>query len=187
MCTTRRHPISTSQLICEMANDFHSSLVMQHNASKILALKAWNADCWCVTISSVYLVVWFEVFTAVTMKNSVFWDMVPCRSCVNWHFGGTSVHKISTRRHIPEYGIIHQPFRSNRVVQKDVSRIGGTVLRCLNIRTFWKLVVSSMLLFVYLWERARSNHWTAGIDMKLVKWSYILSDMIFSNFKQFWN
>jgi hypothetical protein len=30
----------------------------------------------------------FEVFTAVTMKNAVFWDVVPCRSCVNRRFGG---------------------------------------------------------------------------------------------------
>jgi hypothetical protein len=34
-------------------------------------------------------VVRFEVFTAVTMKNAVFWDMTPCRSCVNRRFGGT--------------------------------------------------------------------------------------------------
>jgi hypothetical protein len=25
----------------------------------------------------------FEVFTAVTMKNSVFWDVTPCGSCKN--------------------------------------------------------------------------------------------------------
>jgi hypothetical protein len=25
----------------------------------------------------------FEVFTAVTMKNTVFWDVAPCRSSVN--------------------------------------------------------------------------------------------------------
>jgi hypothetical protein len=31
----------------------------------------------------------FEVFTAVTMKNAVFWDKVPCRSCVNRRFGKT--------------------------------------------------------------------------------------------------
>jgi hypothetical protein len=35
----------------------------------------------------------FELFTAVTMKNSLFWDMVPCRSCENRRFGGTySLH-----------------------------------------------------------------------------------------------
>jgi hypothetical protein len=31
----------------------------------------------------------FEVFTAVTMKNAVFWDVASCRSCVNRLFGGT--------------------------------------------------------------------------------------------------
>jgi hypothetical protein len=69
----------------------------------------------------------FEVFTVVTMKNIVFWDVGPCRSCkINRRFGGTyrlhlqgrkirelgtsmsrqqqmSVHFTgSTRRHIPE-------------------------------------------------------------------------------------
>jgi hypothetical protein len=28
----------------------------------------------------------FEVFTAVTMKSAVFWDVAPCRSCVNRRF-----------------------------------------------------------------------------------------------------
>jgi hypothetical protein len=31
----------------------------------------------------------FEVFTAVTMKNAVFWDVAPCRYFVNRRFGGT--------------------------------------------------------------------------------------------------
>jgi hypothetical protein len=31
----------------------------------------------------------FEVFTAVTMKNYVFWDVTPCDSCKNRRFGGT--------------------------------------------------------------------------------------------------
>jgi hypothetical protein len=30
-----------------------------------------------------------EVFTEVTMKNAVFWDVAQCRSCVNRRFGGT--------------------------------------------------------------------------------------------------
>jgi hypothetical protein len=28
-------------------------------------------------------IVRFEVFTAVTMKNGVFWDVMPCGSCKN--------------------------------------------------------------------------------------------------------
>jgi hypothetical protein len=31
----------------------------------------------------------FEVFTAVTMKNSVFWDVTSCGSCKNRRIGGT--------------------------------------------------------------------------------------------------
>jgi hypothetical protein len=31
----------------------------------------------------------FEVFTAVTMKNGVFWDVTLCGSCKNRRFGGT--------------------------------------------------------------------------------------------------
>jgi hypothetical protein len=34
-------------------------------------------------------VVRFEVFTAVTMKNDVFWNVTPCGSCKNRRFGGT--------------------------------------------------------------------------------------------------
>jgi hypothetical protein len=31
----------------------------------------------------------FEDFTAVTMKNGVFWDATPCGYCKNRRFGGT--------------------------------------------------------------------------------------------------
>jgi hypothetical protein len=31
----------------------------------------------------------FEVFTAVTIKNGVFWVVTPCGSCKNRRFGGT--------------------------------------------------------------------------------------------------
>jgi hypothetical protein len=30
----------------------------------------------------------FEVFTAVPMKNAVFWDVMPCDSCKNQRFRG---------------------------------------------------------------------------------------------------
>jgi hypothetical protein len=31
----------------------------------------------------------FEVFTAVTIKNVVFWNVTPCSFCVNRSFGGS--------------------------------------------------------------------------------------------------
>jgi hypothetical protein len=56
-----------------------------------------------------YKIVGFEVFTAVTMKIAVFWDVAPCRSCeMNRRSSETLVHFTgSTRRHIPEDGIFH--------------------------------------------------------------------------------
>jgi hypothetical protein len=51
-------------------------------------------DCQCSIYGSIYIrtareFVRFEVFTAVTMKNGVFWDIKPCGCCKNRHFGGT--------------------------------------------------------------------------------------------------
>jgi hypothetical protein len=41
------------------------------------------------TLRHRYRPVRFEVFTAVTMKNVVFWDVTPYGSCKNRRFGGT--------------------------------------------------------------------------------------------------
>jgi hypothetical protein len=41
----------------------------------------------CEEDSDIYIR--FEVFTTVTMNNAVFWDVVLCRSWVNWRFRGT--------------------------------------------------------------------------------------------------
>jgi hypothetical protein len=49
-----------------------------------------------------------KIFTGVTMKNAVFWDITPCGSCVNRRFGGTSVYTRSTQRHISEDGILQR-------------------------------------------------------------------------------
>jgi hypothetical protein len=38
---------------------------------------------------TVFTLVRFEVFTAVTMKNGVFWEVMPCGSCKSRRFGGT--------------------------------------------------------------------------------------------------
>jgi hypothetical protein len=39
-----------------------------------------------------------EVFTAVAVKNAVFWDVTPSNSWRNGHFGGTSVLQESSHR-----------------------------------------------------------------------------------------
>jgi hypothetical protein len=45
----------------------------------------------CLPLACTYMSisVRFEVFTAVSMKNCVFWDVTPCGSCKNRRFGGT--------------------------------------------------------------------------------------------------
>jgi hypothetical protein len=50
----------------------------------------------------------FEFFTAVTMKNAVFWNVMPCGSCKNRRFGGTyhlnhqgNKNRRATRRYVP--------------------------------------------------------------------------------------
>jgi hypothetical protein len=55
----------------------------------------------------------FEVFTAVTTKNVVFWDVALFRSCVNRRSSETSVHARSTQRHIPEDIFIFCPVSLN--------------------------------------------------------------------------
>jgi hypothetical protein len=71
-------------------------------------------------ISHGYNVVIF--FRAATVKNAVFWDVVPCRSYVNQHSSETSVHTSSTRRRIPEDGIYHGYFifHKNQLIKTRV-------------------------------------------------------------------
>jgi hypothetical protein len=60
----------------------HSSSLSQTKvADGLLLLPMWTVD--------INQHVRFEVFTAVTMKNGVFWDVTPCGSCKNRLFGGT--------------------------------------------------------------------------------------------------
>jgi hypothetical protein len=44
---------------------------------------------WCTESGETLKFLRFEVFTAVTMKNGVFWDVTPCGFCKNRRFGGT--------------------------------------------------------------------------------------------------
>jgi hypothetical protein len=74
----------------------------------------------------VSLCIRFEVSTAVTMKNAVFWDVAPCRYCVKHLLtlpprsrifytlkmeatlpSEMSVRTRSTRHHIPEDDMFH--------------------------------------------------------------------------------
>jgi hypothetical protein len=62
----------------------------------------------CIAVINV-ISVRFEVFTAVTMKNGVFWDITPCGSCRNRRFEGTWRQFPSKRRFLQEpHGVTSQ-------------------------------------------------------------------------------
>jgi hypothetical protein len=69
----------------------------------------------------------FEVFTAVTLKNAVFWNVAPCRSCVNRRFGITYRLHLQSRR-IRQRGIsVDRWLQSLWVSENNVlRRIFGT-------------------------------------------------------------
>jgi hypothetical protein len=69
---------------------------------------AWEKLCFLGEHSgSTHIFVRFEVFTVVTMKNGVFWDVTPCGSCKNRRFGGT-------------YGLLQQGDK-NRWTRNNIS------------------------------------------------------------------
>jgi hypothetical protein len=59
----------------------------QFNAQSAAVLTELSSICY--DILNLHNSVRREAFTAVTMKNAVFWNVAPCCSCVNRRFGGT--------------------------------------------------------------------------------------------------
>jgi hypothetical protein len=74
-----------------------SRLAQIHYITRIIP-KTWDSIVgiatgyntgFCLSSSCFVVSVKFEVFTAVTTKNGVFWDVTPCAFCENRRFGGT--------------------------------------------------------------------------------------------------
>jgi hypothetical protein len=72
--TSRRSPLFTP-----VFTEIPSQNIIQLNPDRTITSNFFYID----------FIVGFQVLTAVTMKNSVFWDVAPCRSCMNRRFGGT--------------------------------------------------------------------------------------------------
>jgi hypothetical protein len=67
---------------------FHAfNTTAEANRDGALCPTAW-LDCANEFCNTPFLVT-DDVFTAVPMKNAVFWDVTPCGSCKNRRFGGT--------------------------------------------------------------------------------------------------
>jgi hypothetical protein len=63
----------------------------------------------------------FDVFTAVTMKNALFWDVKPCGSCRNRRFGGT-------------YRLHHQDEKNRRARNVSGNQLATIILTKSNIK-----------------------------------------------------
>jgi hypothetical protein len=60
-----------------------------NKSSSFLVLCECTPELVRKTIKLDFIYVRFEVFMAVSMKNDVFWDVMPCGSCEKRCFGGT--------------------------------------------------------------------------------------------------
>jgi hypothetical protein len=104
----------------------------------------------------------FEVFTAVTMKNAAFWDVAPCRSCVNWRFGGMF------RLHIQGRKIRERGTRVSRLLQTELpvrKRMDGVTVWAVNyyrlqIFNSWKLINSKQF-----WRWCITHRMTGFLDI----------------------
>jgi hypothetical protein len=67
---------------------------------KVLNVHWFQRATRCYTPQYITLIIrlGFEVFTAMTMKIDVFWNVTPCDSCKNRRFGGSSASFIRVTR-----------------------------------------------------------------------------------------
>jgi hypothetical protein len=87
-----REVISLSQysLVGMCSNVQNSTVLLRAGKVRRSGVNFYTISGGCsVTNMKTHDLINFEVLTAVTMKNAVFWDVAPCRSCVNRRFGGT--------------------------------------------------------------------------------------------------
>jgi hypothetical protein len=119
------------------------------------------------------------------LKNAVFWDVAPCRSCVNQRFGGTSVHTRFARRHIPEDGILHSHHCGN-LKSYDSSSFSLSLLYGLDVHRLpvpFVILKSYLNLFTFVNFQSslirdhkcpmyltpqRRVAWCGGIDLKVL-------------------
>jgi hypothetical protein len=113
-----------------------------------------TADQYCLwTLRALEVYIRFEVLTAVTMKNDVFWNVTSCGSCKNRRFGGTYRH--------------HHQGHKTLWTRNNVSSNQVTVSHLVFLRSMRRLVVmanvvpSSPILVILMME-ARSSSENVG-------------------------
>jgi hypothetical protein len=87
-----RHDLSFSGLIAAV-----QMRVLEHHSAICASLEMHHI--YCFDLRNNFHYVGFEVYTAVAMKSSIFWDTTPCSPLkVNRRFGGTCRVHVQGRR-----------------------------------------------------------------------------------------
>jgi hypothetical protein len=97
---------SSETLVCTVVNGIVFHKAVDFMSCKVMCLRLSRTKIICSALSSAWsnVHVKFEVLIAVTMKNAVFWDMIPCSHIeIYWHIRGTCcchLQKTRRRQHI---------------------------------------------------------------------------------------
>jgi hypothetical protein len=86
--------MSVSATALLQRHSYLTTSVSKHVATKIKHRTDWmlhhrSSKLSATVVKTIQHHVKLEVFTALTMKNDVFWDVTPSGCCKNRHFGGT--------------------------------------------------------------------------------------------------
>jgi hypothetical protein len=109
-----------------------------------------------------------DSFTAVTMKNAVFWDVAPCRSCVNRRFGGTHCLHSHLLTLVPRSRFF-LPWRWRRYIhlkRRFIQELHGATSQKTAFFTFMKKFPHSLLT---LWWFLKDSGTNSGI---IAKWCF---------------
>jgi hypothetical protein len=110
----------------------------------------------------------FEVFTAVTMKNSVLWDVTPCGSWENWRFMETyRLHHQGNKTRLARN--ISSNYQSKHAAKKYYSLITANVVPISPIlETWWwrrytplkrrLQSISDVYKWDFVWNNTTVNH-----------------------------
>jgi hypothetical protein len=102
------------------------------------------------------------------LKNAVFWDVAPCRSCVNWHFGGTYCLHLQGRK-IREQGTSVSRWLATQDLHSATSQKTAlfivTAVKTSNPTIdYWSNPVKVKTYLLHTWEKSESAIYKTSKD-----------------------